>query len=105
MILDVSGDVALWATHPVNKNDKNLFKIKSESLLKPVLLDEELAHRLQVVDVDNADAGEVSLLLLGLLGQDVTLVSMFSFNLPCSGKGEPFFGTGISFNFWHFVCY
>ena len=90
------------AKHSVNKNDKNLFKIKSESLLKPVLLDEELAHRLQVVDVDNADAGEVSLLLLGLLGQDVTLVSMLSFNLPCSGKGKPFFGTGISLNFWHF---
>ena len=69
------------------------------------LLHQQLTNGLQVVDINDADARQVSLLLLGLLGQDVTLVSMFSFNLPCSGKGEPFFGTGISFNFWHFVCY
>ena len=69
------------------------------------LLHQQLTNGLQVVDINDADARQVSLLLLGLLGQDVTLVSMFSFNLPCSGKGEPFFGTGISLKFWHFVCY
>ena len=68
-----------------------------------MLLHQELAHLRQVALVHDAHVGEVSFTLFALLGQDVTLVSMFSFNLPCSGKGEPFFGTGISLNFWHFV--
>jgi hypothetical protein len=37
-----------------------------------------------------------------LFGKDVTLVSMFSFDLASSGKGEPFLGAGLSFHFWHY---
>ena len=98
MILDVSGDIALWATHPVNKNDKNLFKIKIEKLLH-----QELAHLRQVALVHDTHVGEVSFTLFALLGQDVTLVSMFSFNLSGAGKGKPFLRSGIRLNFWHFV--
>ena len=68
-----------------------------------LLLHEEFANGVEVALVHHAHVSEVSLTLLALLSQDVTLVSMFSFNLPCSGKVESFFGTGISFNFWHFV--
>ena len=46
---------------------------------------------------------QIPLLLLGLLGQNMTLVSMFPLDFPCSGKGEPLFGTGISLHFWHFA--
>ena len=68
-----------------------------------LLLNEEQTDAVEVSLVNDADVGEVTLLLLSLLCQDVTFVSMFSFNLSCSGKGEPFFGTGISLNFWHFA--
>jgi hypothetical protein len=30
---------------------------------------------------------------------------MFPLDLPCSGKGEPLFGTGISLHFWHFALF
>jgi len=46
---------------------------------------------------------EVSLLLFGLFGQNVTFVRMFPFDFSCSGKGKPLFGTGISLHFWHFA--
>ena len=51
----------------------------------------------------SAGVGQIALLLLGLFGQDVALVGMFSLDLSCSGKGEPLFGTGISLNLGHFV--
>ena len=59
------------------------------------MFDVGLVHKSEVV--------KISLLFLGLLCQDVAVVSMLSFQLTCSGKGEPFFGTGISFYFWHFL--
>ena len=52
----------------------------------------------------SAGVGQIALLLLGLFGQDVALVGMFSLDLSCSGKGEPLFGTGISLNLWHCEC-
>jgi hypothetical protein len=48
---------------------------------------------------------QISLLLFGLLRQDMTLISMFPFDFSCSGKGEPLFGTGISLHFWHFALF
>ena len=47
---------------------------------------------------------EVALLLLGLLGQDVTVVSMTSLDLTRSGENEALLGTRISLNFWRFLC-
>ena len=83
---------------------KNLFliKIKNYALKSELLLNEKKADRVEVSLVHDSNVSKVSLCFLGLLSQDVTLVSMFSFNLSCSGKGKSFFGTGISLNFWHF---
>ena len=46
---------------------------------------------------------EVSLLLLGLLRQNVTVISVLSFQLSCSGQLEAFLRAGICLNFWHFL--
>ena len=67
------------------------------------LLHEELTHDVQVSPVHDAHLTQVTFTLLALLGQDVTLVSMSSFNLSGAGKGEPFLRSGIRLNFWHFV--
>ena len=50
-----------------------------------------------------AGLSKISLSLLGLLRQNMTFVRMFPFDFSCSGKGKPFFGTGISLHFWHFA--
>jgi len=49
--------------------------------------------------------GEISLLLFGLLRQNVTFIRMFPLDFSCSGKGKPLFGTGISLHFWHFALF
>ena len=46
---------------------------------------------------------EVTLLLLGLLGQDVTVISVVTLDLTCSGECETLLGTGISLYFRHLV--
>ena len=66
------------------------------------LLDKHHADGFDIVHIYHLGARQATFLFLRLLSQDVALVSMFSLDLPRSGKGEPFFGTGISFNFWHF---
>lgn len=47
---------------------------------------------------------KVELLLLCLLGEDVTVVSVTSFNLTCSSERETLLCTRISLYFWHFLC-
>ena len=42
---------------------------------------EKLAHVHAVAALHDAEVGQISFLLLGLLGQDVTLKSMFSLDL------------------------
>ena len=66
---------------------------------------EKVAHLLQVVGHHDGVVNQVTFLLLRLLRQDVTVISMMSFHFTRSGKNESFFGTGISFLFWHFVCF
>lgn len=46
---------------------------------------------------------EVALLLLGFLCQDVTVVSVMSFDLTRSGESETLLCAGISLYFWHFL--
>ena len=65
---------------------------------------EEFANLLHVRAVNEGHMVKVALLLLGLLGQNVTVVSMTSFDLTCSGKNETLLGTGIGLYFWHFLC-
>ena len=66
---------------------------------------QEFLYLFYVSAVNQSHMDEVSLLLLGLLRQDVAVVSVLSLDLTCSGKGKPFFGTGISLYFWHFFVY
>ena len=48
---------------------------------------------------------EVSLLFLGLLREDVAVISVLPLDLSRSGKREALFGTGIGFKLCHcFVC-
>ena len=48
---------------------------------------------------------EVPLLLLGLLGENVAVISVLSLDLSRSGKREALFGTGVGFKLCHcFVC-
>ena len=67
------------------------------------LAHQELTNDGQVGVVNDTHLTQVAFTLLALLGQDVTLVSMSSFNLSGAGKGEPFLRSGIRLNFWHFV--
>ena len=46
---------------------------------------------------------KISLLLLGLLGEDVAVVSVMSLDLTRSGQRESLLGAGICLNFWHFL--
>ena len=46
---------------------------------------------------------EISLLLLGLLGENVAVISVSSLNFSRSGKREALFGTGIGFKLCHFL--
>jgi len=44
---------------------------------------------------------EISLALLGLLGEDVAVVSMLPLDFARSGKRETLFGTGVGFKLCH----
>ena len=66
---------------------------------------EQFAYLLHIGAIHDGIVYQVSLLLLRLLRQNVTVISMLSFNLTCSGKSESFFSTGISLNFWHFLLF
>ena len=64
---------------------------------------EEFAYLTNVGAVNESSVVEVALLLLGLLGQNVTVVSVMSFDLTCSGENETLLCTRISLYFWHFL--
>jgi hypothetical protein len=44
---------------------------------------------------------QVALLLLGLLGQNVAVVSVISLNLTRTGERESLLGAGLCLYFWH----
>ena len=70
----------------------------------PVLAEvEEFAYLSYVRTVYQCYVIEVTLLLLCLLRQDVTVVSVVSLDLSRSGQGETLFSAGIRFYLWHFV--
>ena len=80
-----------------------MIKILSIKRKLNCLLHQKLLYDGQVGFFNDAHLTQVTFTLLALLGQDVTLVSMSSFNLSGAGKGEPFLRSGIRLNFWHFV--
>ena len=48
---------------------------------------------------------QVSLLLLGLLSQNVTVVSVMTLDFTCSGDAETLLGSGVCLYFWHCFLY
>ena len=65
---------------------------------------EEFAYLTYVGAVYDGYVVQVALLLLGLLRQNVTVVSVTSFDLTRSGEHETLLCAGISLYFWHFLC-
>ena len=65
---------------------------------------EEFAYLAYVGAVNDGYVVKVELLLLSLLGEDVTVVSVTSFDLTCSSERETLLSTRISLYFWHFLC-
>ena len=63
---------------------------------------QQVANLLHVGLVNDRVALQIALLLLGLLRQDVAVVSVMSLNLTCSGEGKSFLCTGVCLYFWHF---
>ena len=64
---------------------------------------EEFTNLTRVSTVNDSYMVEVTLLLLSLLSQNVTVVSVMSFNLTCSGELESLLCTRVCLNFWHFL--
>ena len=50
---------------------------------------------------NDGEVGKVSLLLLGFLSQDVTLVGVFSFHLSRTGERKALLCTGVGLQFRH----
>ena len=46
---------------------------------------------------------KIPFLLLGLLGEDVAVVSVLPLDFARPGKRETLFSTGVRFYLWHFV--
>ncbi len=89
---------ALWGIHPVTES----FNRKP---LRRLFQCEQCFDAVHVRFVNKTGLCEISLLLFGLLRQNMTLVRMLPLDFSCSGKGEPLFGTGISLHFWHFALF
>ena len=57
---------------------------------------------LHVTLVDDGLMNQITLLFLGLLGQNVTVISVMTLDLTCSGEAETLLGSGVCLYFWHF---
>ena len=67
------------------------------------LEDQHFFDPLHIDVVDDGEMVEVSLLLLGLLREDVAVVSVLPLDLSRSGKREALFGTGVGFELCHLL--
>jgi len=65
----------------------------------------QLAYLTAVCAVNDGHVVEVALLLLRLLRENVTVVSVASFDLTRSGEHETLLCAGISLYFWHFLLF
>ena len=65
----------------------------------------QVAHLLEVAAVDDCLMHQITFLLLCLLCENVTVVSVMSFDLTSSGETESLLRTGVSFYFWHFFVF
>ena len=64
---------------------------------------EEFANLLHVRAVNEGHMVKVAILLLGLLGQDVTVISVVTLNLTGSGERKTLLCTRISLYFRHLL--
>ncbi len=64
----------------------------------------QVANLFEVGTVYNCLMHQITLLLLGLLSENVAVVSVMSLDLTSSGEAESLLRTGVCFNFWHFFC-
>ena len=65
----------------------------------------QVTNLLEVAAIYDSRMNQITFLLLGLLGENVAVVSMMSLDLTSSGETESLLGTGVSFYFWHFFIY
>ena len=63
---------------------------------------EEFANLLAIGGDDEVTVLQITLLLLGLLCQDVAVISVVTLNLTRSGEHKTLLGAGVSLYFWHF---
>ena len=66
---------------------------------------ETIEHLLAVCLHDNRAVVKISLLLLRLLSQNVTVISVMTLDLTSSSETESLLRTGLCFYFWHFFYY
>ena len=69
--------------------------------LNILLQDQEFLESCDIRLLDEGEVVEIPLLLLGLLGEDVAVVSVFPLDLSRSGKREALFGTGVGLELCH----
>ena len=76
-------------------------KVKNCVLTLGLTQTQEVTYLLHVLSHNNCAVIQVSLLLLGLLCQDVAVVCVMTLYLACTGECESLLSTGISLYFWH----
>ena len=67
-----------------------------------LLQNKELFYTTLINLVEDGEMVEISLLLLGLLRENVAVVSVLSLDFSRSGKREALFGTGVGLKLCHF---
>lgn len=65
------------------------------------LEDEKFFNPLDIILVDKGEVVKIPFLLLGLLGENVAVISVFSLDFSRSGKREALFCTGVGLKLCH----
>ena len=66
---------------------------------------QEVADLLHVLSHYQVGVLKISLLLLGLLCQDVAMISVMTLYLTTAGEHESLLCTGVCLYFWHFLFF
>ena len=69
--------------------------------VKHELHDQEFLHALDIDLLQDGEVIQIAFLFLGLLGEDVAVVSVLPLDLSRPGKRKALFGTGIGFKLCH----
>ena len=65
------------------------------------LQDQKFFYPSEIILVEDREMVKIAFLLLGLLGEDVAVISMLPLDLARSGKRETLFGTGVGLKLCH----